>query len=113
MLFSKEVTETMGPAFYFDRQTHHTDRNQNRLKQLVYLPPAFFARHAMAALQTKPDHMELSHTPHSNFVNSLLSLALELPLYPARLTVRRSGITHKPEPKKAGGSRDERGNKNG
>lgn len=65
----------MRPAFYFNRQRRHTGRTQNRRKQLVYLPPAFFVRYAMAALQTKPDHVELSDKDSSPFVDPSLSLS--------------------------------------
>lgn len=43
----------MSPASFFDRQAHHTDRTQNRLRQFLYDPPAFVVRHAiMAALRS-------------------------------------------------------------
>lgn len=48
MSFRVGAVEIMDRASFFDHQIQHTNRTQNRLKQLVYLPPGFVVHHAIA-----------------------------------------------------------------
>jgi len=63
MSFSAEVVSIMGPASFFDRQTHHTDRTQNRRKPRVYDPPAFVVLHAITAALRSMSEARINGAP--------------------------------------------------